>query len=69
MRLQVHAWVLWNARTACGPLCEEVGGNARGAADLAERTLCGTLQALLHGSTPGRPDPRARFGVVLCRLC
>ncbi len=62
--LQVHAWALWNAPAACRALCAEVGGNARGAADVAERVLGGTLEALLRGRTAGRTDPRARLGAA-----
>lgn len=57
---QVHSWVLWNAATVCEPLCEELGADARGAADTAERILSGTLEALLRGRVAGRLDPRAR---------
>ncbi len=52
--------MLWNASTVCQALCEELGSNTRGAADVAERVLSGTLEALLRGRIAGHVDPRAR---------
>lgn len=59
--LQVHSWVLWNAGDVCPALCDEMGSNARGTADVSERVLSGTLEALSRGKVAGRTDPRARY--------
>ena len=57
--LQVTSWVLWNAGAVCKPLCQVMGGASQ-AADVAQRMLLGTLEALQRGGIAGHADPRAR---------
>ena len=58
--LQITSWVLWNATAVCMPLCQAIGSSAQQAADVAQRVLAGTLEALQRGGIAGHLDPRAR---------
>ena len=53
----------------CQPLCEELGSNTHGTADVAERILSGTLEALLRGHMAGHVDPRARWSIPRHASC
>ena len=47
--MKVTTWVLWNAGTVCKPLCQALSSPAQQAADVAQRVLSGTLEALQRG--------------------
>ena len=57
---KVTTWVLWNAGTVCKPLCQALSSSAQQAADVAQRVLSGTLEALQRGSAAGHSDPRTQ---------
>ena len=58
--MKVTTWVLWNAGTVCKPLCQALFSPAQQAADVAQRVLSGTLEALQRGSAAGHSDPRTQ---------
>ena len=58
--LKVTIWVLWNAGSICKPLCQALAGTAQQAADMAQRVLCDTLEALQRGSAASHSDPRTQ---------
>jgi len=58
--MQVTSWVLWNANAVCKPLCQALGSPEQRVADVAQRILAGTLEALQRGGLAGHLDPRAR---------